>query len=195
MNPSRQDVTRILQKWSGGDEEAFRRLLEFVYDQLKVLAHARLRDERRDHTLNTSALVHEAYLKMVDINRVQWNDRVHFLAMASRVMRRILVDYALMRKAAKRGGGRQRVDVEEAFLLQEDYAGTVLEINDALKKMEKEGHHRQSKTMELHYFGGLTTDEMSQELGISPSTVTRDLRFARAWLAQEWKDDFHRPGK
>ncbi len=182
------DVTQILLRWSEGDQEAFDQLLPLVYDQLKKLAHARLRGERPDHTLNTTGLVHEAYLKLVDINRVQWQDRAHFLAMASRAMRRILVDYALRRKALKRGGGVDDVTLEEDRLIPEDYAETLLEIDDALRRLEAI-HPRQSQALELHYFGGLTQKEVGHVLGISQPTVARDLRFARAWLAHMWGVD------
>ena len=127
------DVTQMLLRWSEGDQEAFDQLLPLVYDQLKKLAHARLRGERLDHTLNTTGLVHEAYLKLVDINQVQWKDRAHFLAMASRAMRRILVDYALRRKAHKRGGGAEKVDLEEERLIPDAYTETLLEIDDDLR--------------------------------------------------------------
>ncbi len=182
------DVTQMLLRWSEGDQDAFDQLLPLVYDQLKKLAHARLRGERLDHTLNTTGLVHEAYLKLVDINQVQWKDRAHFLAMASRAMRRILVDYALRRKAHKRGGGAEKVDLEEEQLIPDAYAETLLEIDDALKRLEAT-HPRQSQALELHYFGGLTQEEVGEVLGISQPTVLRDLRFARAWLADVWGVD------
>ncbi len=179
------DVTQILLRWSGGDQEALDRLLPLVYDQLKKLAHARLGGERAGHTLNTTALVHEAYLKLVDINRVQWKDRAHFLAMASRQMRRILIDYAHQRKALKRGGGAQKEVLDEELLIPEEMVETLLELDDALKRLAVL-YPRQSKAVELHYFGGLTLEEAGEVLGVSAPTVMRDLRFAQAWLAAEW---------
>jgi len=179
------DVTQILLRWSGGDQEAFDRLLPLVYDQLKKLAHARLGGERAGHTLNTTALVHEAYLKLVDINRVQWKDRAHFLAMASRQMRRILVDYARKRQAQKRSGDRQQIDWEENLLIPDGYTETLLELDDALQQLETTWP-RPCKAVELHYFGGLTLEETGEVLGVSAPTVMRDLRFAEAWLAREW---------
>ncbi len=179
------DVTQILLRWSGGDQEALDRLLPLVYDQLKKLAHARLGGERVGHTLNTTALVHEAYLKLVDINRVQWKDRAHFLAMASRQMRRILIDYAHQRKALKRGGGAQKEVLDEELLIPEEMVETLLELDDALQRLAVH-YPRQSKAVELHYFGGLTLEEAGEVLGVSAPTVMRDLRFAQAWLAAEW---------
>ena len=179
------DVTQILLRWSGGDQEALDRLLPLVYDQLKKLAHARLGGERAGHTLNTTALVHEAYLKLVDINRVQWKDRAHFLAMASRQMRRILIDYAHQRKALKQGGGAQKEVLDEELLIPEEMVETLLELDDALQRLAVL-YPRQSKAVELHYFGGLTLEEAGEVLGVSAPTVMRDLRFAQAWLATEW---------
>ena len=182
------DITQLLLAYREGDREALDRLLPLVYDQLKRLAHARLRGERADHTLNTTALVHEAYLKLVDINRVQWNDRAHFLAMASRQMRRILIDYALMRKAQKRGGEVHKEALDEERLIPDEHTETLLELDDALRRLAKT-HPRQSQAVELHYFGGLTLEEAGEVLGVSPPTVMRDLRFAEAWLAREWDGD------
>ena len=179
------DITQMLLRWSDGDQEALDRLLPLVYDQLKQLAHARLRYEREGHTFDTTALVHEAYLKLVDIKRVQWTDRAHFLAMASQQMRRILIDYARKRKAQKRSGDRQQIDWDEELLISEEYAETLLELNDALQRLETT-RPRPCKAVELHYFGGLTLEEAGEVLGVSPPTVMRDLRFAEAWLAREW---------
>jgi len=190
---TQHDVTRILKEWRKGDQEALDRLLPLVYEQLKRMARAWLRGERRDHTLNTTAMVHETYLKMVDINQVQWEHRAHFLAMASRVMRRILVNYALKRKAEKRGGDRRRVTYEEDYLpIPETYAETLLELDDALQQMAKI-HPRQSEAIELHYFGGLTLEEAGEVLSVSPATVMRDLRFGEAWLSREWRGDLNLP--
>ena len=180
------EITQLLFAYREGDQEALNQLLPLVYDQLKRLAHARLRGERTDHTLNTTALVHEAYLKLVDINRVQWNDRAHFLAMASRQMRRILIDYALMRKAQKRGGDAQKEALDEERLISDEQAESLLEFDDALRRLAK-SHPRQSQAMALRHFGGLTLEEAGEVLGVAPATVMRDLRFAEAWLADEWR--------
>ncbi len=183
--PPQADITSMLLKWSGGQREALDQLIPLVYTQLRQLAHARLRGERSDHTLNTTALVHEAYVKLVDINQVQWHDRAHFLAMASRLMRRILVDYWHKKTAYKRGGEQQRVDLDEALLMPGATAGNVLDLDDALKRLEKL-NPRQSEAIEHRYFGGMTSEETAEVLGISRATVERDLRSARAWLAREW---------
>ena len=182
------DITQLLFAYRNGESEALDRMLPLVYDQLKRLAHNRLRGERADHTLNTTALVHEAYFKLVDINRVQWNDRAHFLAMAARQMRRILVDYAIKRKAQKRGGDLQKESLDEDRLIPDGHVNQLLELDDALKRLAMT-HSRQSEAMELHYFGGLTLEETGEVLGVSPPTVMRDLRFAEAWLARVWHGD------
>ena len=179
------DVTQLLLAYRDGDREALDRLWPLLYDHIKRLAHARLRGERPEHTLNTTALVHEAYLKLVDVHRIQWKDRAHFLAMAARVMRRILIDYAVRRKAQKRGGGAFKVELEEEQLIPDDYAETVLELHDALERLER-SRSRASQAVELHYFGGLTLEETGAVLEVSPQTVMRDLRYAEAWLAREW---------
>jgi RNA polymerase sigma factor (TIGR02999 family) len=181
------DATRLLLEWRQGNHEALNRLLPLVYDELRRVAHARLRNERTEHTLGTTALVHEAYLKLVDIDRVPWHDRAHFLATASRLMRRILVDYARRRCADKRGGGAVDLTLDEE-LLPEDQVNSVIELDDALKRLEAD-YPRQSKAVELHYFGGLTLEETGGVLGVSAPTVMRDLRFAQAWMARAWEED------
>ncbi len=183
-----EDVTQMLVQWSDGDDDALERLLPLLYDELKRLAGARMRGERSDHTLNTTALVHEAYLKLIDVDRVQWTDRAHFLAMASRQMRRILIDYAHRRNARKRGGGVEHVALEEERYIPEDYADTLLELDDALQRFEK-SYPRQAEAVELHYFGGLTLEESGAVLGVSAPTIMRDLRFAHSWLARDWDPD------
>ncbi len=182
--PADGTVTQLLLHWGDGDERALDRLLPLVYEQLKQLAHARLAGERADHTLNTTALVHEAYLKLVDINQVQWKDRTHFLAMASRQMRRILVDYARERKAAKRGGVQYKVVLDEERFLPEAQVEIVLELDEALKRLEERNPPR-SQAVAYRYFGGLTVEETAAALGISRATAERDLKFARAWLSRD----------
>lgn len=178
------NVTEMLVRWSAGDEEAFDRLVPLVYRELKRLAHARIRQETPGQTLNTTGLVHEAYMKLVDVKRVQWNDRNHFLSMAARTMRRIMIEHARKRSAQRRHGG-VRVDLaEEVLLVSEEQATTWLELDSALDGLEAE-HPRQSKVLELLYFGGLTQTEVGAVLEVSQPTVARDLRFARAWLARE----------
>jgi RNA polymerase sigma factor (TIGR02999 family) len=178
------DVTQMLIRWSEGDEGALGELLPLLYDRLRAMAHARLRGERSDHTLGTTALVHEAYLRLVDIDRVDWQDRSHFLAVASTAMRRILVDYARRRRTQKRGGTAEAVPLNEQ-LIPDEKVETVLDLNDALEQLAR-AHQRPSKALELYYFGGLTLEETGAALGTSAATAMRDLRFAKAWLAQTW---------
>ncbi len=181
---SESDVTQLLLRWSDGDERALEHLVPLVYEPLKQMAHARLRGERRGDTLNTTGLVHEAYLKLVDLDKMHWNGRTHFLAMASRVMRRLLVDHAHRRQAQKRGGSIRKVELdEEVLLISQAQADEFLALDDALRRFEIE-YPRPAKALELHYFGGLTQTEVADVLGISQPTVMRDLRFARARLAQ-----------
>lgn len=179
------DVTELLHAYGRGDREAFDRLVAVLYDELRHMAHARLTGEHTGHTLNTTALVHEAYLKMAGLNRIQWQDRAHFLAVASRTMRRILVDYALRCKAQKRGGDTHRTAFDEAWLMPETYAETVLELDDALTRLEAL-HARPGQALVYRYFGGLTNEETAAALNVSVATVERDMRFARAWLSREW---------
>ena len=186
--PPTPDVTRLLAAYADGDRDALDRLMPMLYDQLKRLAHARLRNERAGHTINTTGLVHEAYARLVDVDRVQWQDRAHFLAVASRIMRRILVNYARDRRAVKRGGGRVRVDLDEGRLVPDDHAEALLDLDDALERMATL-HPRPGEVAAHRYFGGLTNAETAEALGVSVSTVERDLRFARAWLANEWGAD------
>ena len=182
------DITQMLLRWREGDREALDRVLPLVYDELRRLARARLRGEREGHTLNTTGLVHEAYLRLVDVNHVEWRDRTHFLAMASRVMRRVLIDYANQRNAGKRGGGGQRVELGEDLAGPEIDLDSLLELNDALQRLEAVSP-RQAKAVELRFFGGLTLEEAAEVLGTSAPTVMRDLRFAQAWLARELRRD------
>ena len=182
---SQVDVTELLNAYGSGHREALDKLMPIVYAQLRKLAHARLRDERPDHTLNTTGLVHEAYLRLIDVNRIKWDNRGHFFAMASKVMRRILVNYALRRKAGKRGGGAAHEELDEEHLVPEAQVETLLELDDALKRLEVL-HPRQAEALQHRYFGGLSNEETAEALGASITTVERDLRFGRAWLACAW---------
>jgi RNA polymerase sigma factor (sigma-70 family) len=208
------DVTQLLLRWSQGDQEAVNRLFPTVYEELKRLAHARVRHEHSDHTLNTTALVHEAYIKLVDLDRMNWKDRAHFFALASRVMRHLLVNYAHQRKAMKRGGEWKRVELDEdrlmpdadlqldrvadGGLVREVDQGLIpdveverlLELDEALTQLAAE-HPRPAKAIEQSYFGGLTNEETAAVLGISLATVERDLRLARAWLARSLGRELH----
>jgi RNA polymerase sigma factor (TIGR02999 family) len=179
------EVTRLLSAYSRGDRAAINQLMPLIYVQLKRLARTRLQDERAHHTLSTTGLVHEAYLRLVEIRAIEWQSRNHFLAIASQTMRRILVSYARRRKAAKRGGGVRPDDLDEARLLPESYAEALFDLDESIIVLE-EAHPRQAMVVQHRYFGGLTNAEIADILNISLTTVERDLRFARAWIAREW---------
>jgi RNA polymerase sigma factor (TIGR02999 family) len=182
------ELTQYLKQWRAGDEQAAERLLPRVYEQLRAMARARLRGERPDHTLDTSGLVHEAYLRLAAGGAVDWQDRAHFFAVASRAMRHVLIDHAKQRRAAKRGGERVRVELEPGALGDAEHVLTadpelLIALDDALGALETESP-RQAKAIELRYFAGLTLEEAAEVLGTSAPTVLRDLRFAQAWLAR-----------
>lgn len=178
------DVTGLLLAASGGNREALDRLFPLVYDELRRVARRRLSGERSDHTLATTALVHEAYLKLVNLDRIDWQNRAHFYGVAAQAMRRILIDYAVRRKAEKRGGGRRRVSLDEELVLAEENVGPLLALNEALERLESLDE-RQARVVEARFFAGLTIEETAVALSISPATVKRDWRMARAWLNKE----------
>lgn len=184
MPSTSPDVTELLQAWSGGDREAFDRLVPLVYEHLRHVAHQRLRHEDASPSLNTTALVHEAYLKLVDLRRARFRDRAHFLAMASRVMRRLLIDHARARRAARRGGGAGAVELADALALSDPQSEMLIELDDALQRLERVDP-RQGRIVEQRFFGGLSLEETADATGVSLATVKRELRFARAWLAAE----------
>jgi len=181
---SPSDVTRLLREWSGGDQEALNHLVPLVYAELRQLAHHRLRREHGNRLLNTTGLVHDAYLKLIDLRNAQFRDRAHFLAMASRVMRRLLIDQARARRASKRGGGGDHAELDEAIWISEPQAKQLTELDDALQRLEALDQ-RQAQIVEQRYFGGLSLEETAEALGVSLATVKRELRFAHAWLATE----------
>lgn len=182
------EVTRLLKAYGEGQQDVFDQLVPVVYDHLKRLAHNRLQQERPGHTLNTTGLVHEAYLKLIQVNEVTYEDRSHFFAMASRVMRRILIDYAERRRAQKRGGGAPHEPLDEDRLMPDNVAEKLLDLNDALDRMEQ-AYPRPAQTVAHHYLGGLNHQEVADVLGVSAKTVQRDLRFARAWLTDQWQGE------
>lgn len=182
LPPNDAQVTLLLRRWSGGDADALTQLLPLLYGSLHELAHHRMRGEADAHSLNTTGLVHEAYLKLVDSAGVSVHDRKHFLAIAARVMRNVLVDHARARQAAKRGGGAAPVELNEGLWVNRIDLDAVQELDEALRRLEAI-EPRQSVILEQHYFGGLSLDETAQVLDLSLSTVKRELRAARAWLA------------
>lgn len=181
ISPSQ--VTELLMQWKRGDQEAPRVLLPLVYDELRRLARHHLRAERSDHTLQSTALVHEAYLRLVKPGSLQLESRRHFFALASQLMREILVDYARSRRAAKRDGG-DRLTLDEAAELSGSKGVDLLALDDALNELAKMSP-RQSRIVELKFFGGLQIGEVSDVLGVSSATVERDWAVARAWLHRE----------
>ena len=180
MLPQR-DVTQLLQQWQAGDAAAVDQLMPLVYDELRRLAHHHLKGERSGHTLSTTALVHEAYLNMIGQAPAPWQDRTHFFAIASRVMRRVLIWYARKRNAAKRGGGQANVALDEEAVLSDDRLEELLALNHALERLEAMDP-RLCRVVECRYFGGLSIPETAEVLAISPATVKRDWQTARAWL-------------
>lgn len=181
MAPSPQQVTQLLVAWSGGDQAARDELMPLVYEELRRLAHQYLRRERRGHTLQTSALVHEAYVRLVDQTSIKWQGRAHFFGIAARLMRQVLVDYARTRRYAKRGGNARRVSLDEALIVSKERAAEVVALDDALKSLA-EIDPRQSQIVELRFFGGLSIEETAEVLAVSPGTVMRDWTLAKAWL-------------
>jgi RNA polymerase sigma factor (TIGR02999 family) len=179
------DVTALLLSWSGGERSAADRLIPVVYEELHRQAARAMRREGHEHTLQTTALVHEAYLRLVDQQRVQWRNRAHFFGIAAEVMRRVLVDHARARLAAKRGGGVQRITLGDALVGSGDAQDAdVLALHEALEKLALLDPD-QARLVELRYFAGLTIEESAEAMGVSPATVKREWALARAWLRRE----------
>ena len=184
-----RDVTGLLVAWSEGEDEALQALLPLVYDELRRLASVALRGERSGHTLQTTALVHEAYVRLVGAD-VHWEGSSHFMRVAARAMRRVLVDHARKRKSQKRGSGAAPIDLDslEGVLPGEARPEDVIDLDEALERLIAL-EERKGRAVELHYFGGLSYEEIAEALGVSPATVHRDLRMARAWLYKELQGD------
>jgi RNA polymerase sigma-70 factor (ECF subfamily) len=183
-------VTTLLRAWRGGDQAAFGRLTPLVYDELRRRARHYLRGERPNHTLTPTALVHEVYLRMVNIAQVDWRDRTHFLALAARQMRRILVDSARARRYQKRGGGALTVTFEDG-LAGSTRSPDLIALDDALDALALQDA-RKARVVELRFFGGLTNEEIAAVLGISTDTVTRDWQMAKLWLRREMKKEMRK---
>ena len=181
---SSEPITDVLLQASGGDPTAIDRLFPLVYDELRRIAHRALQRERSDHTLGTTGVVHEAYLKMVDQTRVGWRDRAHFFAVAALAMRRILVDYARRHRRAKRGGGARAVTLDEGMVSLDERAENLVALDEALTRLG-ELNPRLSRIVECRFFGGLTEEEIAEALGVTTRTVKRDWAKARGWLYQE----------
>ena len=182
--PAPHEITKLLKDWSGGDLTALNRLIPLVYDELHRLAHQHMRREHAGHLLQTSALINEAYLRLVDQPDQAIENRTHFFGIAARLMRQILVDEARKRNSAKRGGGAIQVSLTEASRVVQEQATNVVALDDALKNLEAVDA-RQSQIVELRFFGGLSIEETAEVLQVSPGTVMRDWTFARAWLRNQ----------
>jgi RNA polymerase sigma factor (TIGR02999 family) len=181
---SSHQVTQLLSDWSRGDPKAREELMPLVYGELRRLAQSYLRRERSDHTLQATALVHEAYLRLVEQNDVQWNNRGHFFAITAQAMRRILVDHARGHQAAKRGGEGEKIPIEDAFALSNDRPDAFLALDESLRRLA-EVDSRQEQIVELRVFAGMSVDEIAGVLKISTATVKRDWTMAKAWLSLE----------
>jgi RNA polymerase sigma factor (TIGR02999 family) len=184
MTNDSSQISQLLEQWSKGDDAALEELTPLVYGQLKQLAHHYLRQERPDHTLQTTALVHEAFVRLVEATDIRWQRRAQFYAVAARLMRRILVDYARTRNRLKRGGTQIRVPLEDVVVVSFDRSDQIIALDDALTKLALEDD-RTHKVMELRAFGGLNNEEIAEVLGISANTVGRDWKLGKAWLARE----------
>lgn len=179
-----EGVTELLAAWSEGDRSAFEKLLPLAERELHQIAHRHMSHEKPGHTLQTTALVNEAYLRLVDQTRTRWRNRAHFFAMAAQIMRRILVNHARDRAAGKRGGGAQEISLDEVAVISKDRAGELLALDDALDTLAKLDK-RKSQIVELRYFGGLSVEEIAGVLSIHPDTVTREWGRAKAFLRRE----------
>src|SRR5439155_9159865 len=181
---SQQRVTELLVRWSQGDDAALAELTPFVYEELRCLAHRQMGAERADHTLQTTALVNEAYLRLADQTHPCWQNRAHFFAVAARAMRQILVSYARSQRSQKRGGGALKVELGKAALVSPEESREIIDLHEALERLAALDS-RKAQVVELKYFGGLNYDEMAEVLKISRVTVRRDWEFAKVWLYTE----------
>jgi len=181
---STQNITQLLERWGNGNKEVLDELLPIVYDELRRQAARYLRRERAGHTLQTTALIHEAYIRLVDQRNVQWQNRAHFFGIASQLMRRILVDHARTKKRAKRGGSDIRVSLTDVAVAVKGEDLDVLAVDEALERLEAIDK-QQARIVELRFFSGLTVEETAEVLSISPATVKRDWSMAKAWLHRE----------
>ena len=188
MNPSPQQVTQLLVAWGNGDEVAREELISVVYQELHRLAHHYMKRESPGHTLQTSALVNEAFVRLVDQRNVRWQNRAHFFGIAAQMMRRILVDYARNRRYSKRGGGARAMALDDALIVSDERSAEVVSIHEALQQLA-ELDPRKGQIVELRFFGGLSIEETAEVLGVSPGTVMRDWTLAKAWLRREISSD------
>jgi RNA polymerase sigma factor (TIGR02999 family) len=182
--PSSSDVTSLLRAWGQGDEIALQKLMPLVYDQLHAAARRYMAGERAGHTLQTTALIHETYLRVIDIRHIEWQDRAHFLAVCAQLMRRILIDFARSRSYQKRGGAAHHVNFDEALVVTPEPDFNLVALDDALTRLAKMDE-RKGKIVELRFFGGLDVKETAEVMKVSPDTVMRDWKMAKVWLLRE----------
>ena len=182
--PQPPELTQLLIEWSNGDKAALDKLMPLVHAELRRLAHRYMSRERPGHTLQTTALVNEAYVRLVNRKDVHWQNRAHFFAIAAELMRSILVDHARSHAYAKRGGGAQKIELDEAMIVSQERAAEVVALDDVLKELAKIDP-QQSRIVELRFFGGLTIEETAEVLGLSPATIKREWSTAKAWLYHE----------
>lgn len=178
------EITQLLHAWGKGDEQALEKLTPLVYAELHQAAHRYMARQAPDHPLQTTALVNEVYLRLVDVRELTWQNRAHFLAVCAKLMRRILIDFARSRRAWKRGGEAQTVPLDESLIISEEPRADLLALDDALNHLGNLDR-RKSQVVELRFFGGLTVDETAEVLKVSPDTVLRDWRLAKDWLVRE----------
>ncbi len=187
MSASPSEITKLLMSWNAGDQHALDRLMPLVYTELQRVARRQLRGEGRDRTLQPTAVVNEAYLRLVQIKRMKWRTRTHFFAMCARLMRQILVDAARARRSNKRGGDAVRVTLEEDLLPLDAHGPELVALDDALRALEVRDP-RKSRVVELRFFGGLSVNDTAAVLGVSAETIFRDWKFAKTWLYRELRD-------
>ena len=183
----RADITRLLIDWRGGDEAALEQLIPLVHEELRRLARRHMAHERVGHTLQATALVNEAFVRLIDVRQVKWQDRTHFFAMSSRLMRRILVDFARSKGYQKRGGGAQKVSFDEALVVAAKPGHDLVALDDALDALAA-FDARKAQVVEMRFFGGLSVEETADALNVSVETVMRDWKLAKAWLLRELKE-------
>jgi RNA polymerase sigma factor (TIGR02999 family) len=186
MDERSAQLTDVLRAWTQGDESALGKAIELAYPELREIARRYLRMERSEHTIQATALVHEAYLRLIDVQNLTWQDRAHFFAVAASIMRRILVDHARARGRAKRGGGMRQVDLDAALMVTTESDPELVRLDEALEDLAT-FDSRKARVVELRYFGGLTSQEAAAVLRVSPQTINRDWSLAKAWLIHEMR--------
>jgi RNA polymerase sigma factor (TIGR02999 family) len=188
--PPSHQVTRLLVDWRNGDQGALEQLIPLVHDELRRVARRHMAHERAGHTLQATALVNEAYVRLIDVRQVNWQDRTHFFAMSSRLMRRILVDFARAKGYQKRGGGAQKVSLDEALIVSSEPGADLVALDDALDALAA-FDARKAQVVEMRFFGGLSVEETAEALKVSVDTVMRDWKLAKAWLLRELTGENH----